>query len=145
MLKVIYLVFSLLNVFNGAWMLLFPQSWYTDLPADVPHTGPFNAHFVRDLGVASLVLSGPHWSDDFGYRPRAHPYRRHPDRTFAYDALAHRHSWRVSPRAYHACAFRATSSARACTLIVEPCFLISHDTYDVKNEIVTGKSANGLD
>lgn len=55
MLKVIYLIFSLLNLFNGAWMLLFPQSWYTDLPADVPHTGPFNAHFVRDLGVAFLV------------------------------------------------------------------------------------------
>jgi hypothetical protein len=55
MLKVIYLLFSLLNLFNGAWMLLFPQSWYTDLPAAVPHTGPFNAHFVRDLGVAFLV------------------------------------------------------------------------------------------
>jgi hypothetical protein len=55
MLKVIYLVFSLLNLFNGAWMLLFPQSWYTNLPAAVPHTGPFNAHFVRDLGVAFLV------------------------------------------------------------------------------------------
>ena len=55
MLKVIYLVFSFLNLVNGAWMLLFPQSWYTDLPADVPHTGPFNAHFVRDLGVAFLV------------------------------------------------------------------------------------------
>ncbi|HWN08929.1 MAG TPA: hypothetical protein VNO50_06555 [Pyrinomonadaceae bacterium] len=55
MLKFIYLLFSLLNLFNGAWMLLFPQSWYNDLPADVPHTGPFNAHFVRDLGVAFLV------------------------------------------------------------------------------------------
>ena len=55
MLKVIYLVLSFLNLFSGAWMLLFPQSWYTDLPADVPHTGPFNAHFVRDLGVAFLV------------------------------------------------------------------------------------------
>jgi hypothetical protein len=55
MLKFIYLLFSLLSLSNGAWMLLFPQSWYTDLPADVPHTGPFNAHFVRDLGVAFLV------------------------------------------------------------------------------------------
>ena len=55
-LKVIYLLFSLLNLLNGAWMLLFPQSWYTNLPADVPHTGPFNAHFVRDLGVAFLVV-----------------------------------------------------------------------------------------
>jgi hypothetical protein len=57
MLKFLYHVFSLLNLFNGAWMLLFPQSWYTDLPADVPHTGPFNAHFVRDLGVASIVAA----------------------------------------------------------------------------------------
>ncbi len=55
MLKFIYLLFSFLNLFNGGWMLLFPQSWYTNLPADVPHTGPFNAHFVRDLGVAFLV------------------------------------------------------------------------------------------
>ena len=55
MLKVIYLIFSVLSLFNGGWMLLFPQSWYNDLPADVPHTGPFNAHFVRDLGVAFLV------------------------------------------------------------------------------------------
>ena len=55
MLKFIYLLFSLLNLFNGAWMLLFPNSWYTHLPAAVPHTGPFNAHFIRDLGVAFLV------------------------------------------------------------------------------------------
>lgn len=55
MLKFIYLLFSLLNLFNGAWMLLFPRSWYNDLPAAVPHTGPFNARFVRDLGVAFLV------------------------------------------------------------------------------------------
>jgi len=57
MLKVVYLSFSLLNLVNGAWMLLFPQSWYTDLPAAVPHTGPFNAHFVRDIGVAFIVSS----------------------------------------------------------------------------------------
>jgi hypothetical protein len=55
MLKFIYFVFSLLNLLNGGWMLFFPQSWYTDLPAGVSHTGPFNAHFVRDLGVAFLV------------------------------------------------------------------------------------------
>ena len=56
MLKLIYLVFGLLSLINGAWMLLFPLSWYTDLPADVPHTGPFNPHFVRDLGVVFLIV-----------------------------------------------------------------------------------------
>lgn len=56
MLKLFYVMACVLSLFNGAWMLLFPQSWYTDLPAAVPHTGPFNAHFVRDLGVAFLVI-----------------------------------------------------------------------------------------
>lgn len=56
MLKLIYLIFGLLSLFNGAWMLLFPLSWYTDLPAAVPNTGPFNPHFVRDLGVVFLIV-----------------------------------------------------------------------------------------
>ncbi len=38
-------------------MLLFPQSWYTDFPAAIPHTGPFNPHFVRDLAVTFLVVA----------------------------------------------------------------------------------------
>jgi len=29
--------------------------WYTDLPAAVPDTGPFNPHFVRDIGCAFLT------------------------------------------------------------------------------------------
>jgi hypothetical protein len=33
-----------------------PTVVYTDLPADVPHTGPFNQHFVRDLGVVFLIV-----------------------------------------------------------------------------------------
>jgi len=57
MLKLIYLIFGLLSLVNGAWMLLFPLSWYTDLPAAVPNTGPFNPHFVRDLGVVFLIAA----------------------------------------------------------------------------------------
>lgn len=38
-------------------MLFFPLSWYNDFPADVPHTGPFNPHLVRDLGVVFLVVA----------------------------------------------------------------------------------------
>ncbi len=38
-------------------MLLFPRSWYADFPADISHTGPFNPHFVRDLGVVYLVVA----------------------------------------------------------------------------------------
>ena len=57
MLKLFYLVACFLSVVNGAWMLFFPLSWYTDFPAAVSHTGPFNHHFVRDLGVAYTVVA----------------------------------------------------------------------------------------
>ena len=55
--RLFYLIASVTSLANGAWMLLFPRSWYTDFPADVSHTGPFNPHFVRDLGVVYLVVA----------------------------------------------------------------------------------------
>lgn len=33
---------------NGLWMLLGLESWYHNLPAVVPDTGPFNHYFVRE-------------------------------------------------------------------------------------------------
>lgn len=39
---------------NGLAMLLMPETWYHAVPS-VPHTGPFNPHFVRDIGCAYLV------------------------------------------------------------------------------------------
>ena len=41
---------------NALWMLVGPMHWYTDLPAAVPDTGPFNPHFVRDIGCAFLTV-----------------------------------------------------------------------------------------
>lgn len=41
---------------NALWMLAGPMHWYTDLPAAVPDTGPFNPHFVRDIGCAFLAI-----------------------------------------------------------------------------------------
>lgn len=61
MLKVIYLVGSFISFINGGWMLFFPLSWYENFPASIPHTGPFNSHFVRDLGVAFLVVAVAFW------------------------------------------------------------------------------------
>ncbi|MFN8176344.1 MAG: hypothetical protein U0167_00255 [bacterium] len=40
---------------NGLWMLASPFSWFHVLPADVPDYGPFNPHFVRDIGCAYVV------------------------------------------------------------------------------------------
>lgn len=39
---------------NGLFMLAAPADWYVTVPG-VVETGPFNAHFVRDIGVTYLV------------------------------------------------------------------------------------------
>lgn len=39
---------------NGLLMLGVPFDWYEAVPG-VVKTGPFNAHFVRDIGAAYLV------------------------------------------------------------------------------------------
>jgi len=44
------------TIANALWMLAGPMHWYTDLPAAVPDTGPFNPHFVRDIGCAFLTV-----------------------------------------------------------------------------------------
>ena len=41
---------------NGLWMLTAPLTWYDTIPG-VVDTGPFNSHFIRDIGFA-FVLSG---------------------------------------------------------------------------------------
>lgn len=41
---------------NGAFMLAAPALWYDSVPG-LPHTGPFNPHFVSDIGVAYVVAS----------------------------------------------------------------------------------------
>ncbi|HEY4343796.1 MAG TPA: hypothetical protein VGN05_05580 [Parvibaculum sp.] len=40
---------------NAAYMLANPLSWYGAVDG-VPDTGPFNPHFVRDIGVAYLTI-----------------------------------------------------------------------------------------
>lgn len=47
---------SLGNLANGAWMLADPTGWYTTLPAAVPDFGPLNEHFVRDIGSTFTML-----------------------------------------------------------------------------------------
>lgn len=42
---------------NGAAMLLQPNPWYLAVPG-VIETGPFNDHFVRDIGATYLACAG---------------------------------------------------------------------------------------
>ncbi len=50
------LVLGIGTLANAAWMLAGPMHWYDMLPAAVPDTGPFNPHFVRDIGCAFLTV-----------------------------------------------------------------------------------------
>lgn len=42
---------------NGVYMLVSPEAWYFAVPG-VTTTGPFNQHFVRDIGLIFLFLGG---------------------------------------------------------------------------------------
>ena len=50
------LVFGLISLGNAVWMLVAPLHWYQELPAEVPDFGPFNPHFVRDIGCAFATI-----------------------------------------------------------------------------------------
>lgn len=40
---------------NGVFMTLAPEAWYWLVPG-VPDRGPFNPHFVRDIGMIYLLI-----------------------------------------------------------------------------------------
>ncbi|MCC7254121.1 hypothetical protein [Hyphomicrobium sp.] len=42
---------------NGTLMLVNPERWYLAVPG-VTTTGPFNQHFVRDIGLVFLLVGG---------------------------------------------------------------------------------------
>lgn len=49
-------VFALGCFVNALIMLAAPAVWYATTPG-VEHTGPYNPHFVRDIGLAYLTLA----------------------------------------------------------------------------------------
>jgi hypothetical protein len=54
MRRTITAIFALLTIFNGTLMLFDGASWYESVPG-VIETGPYNPHFVQDIGAAFLV------------------------------------------------------------------------------------------
>lgn len=47
-------ILAVFNVANGLVMLFASSVWWNSVPG-VPDTGPFNLHFVQDVGVSFLV------------------------------------------------------------------------------------------
>ena len=52
----LFLIFGGISLANAVWMFVDPLRWYHDLPAGVPDFGPFNPHFVRDIGCAFATV-----------------------------------------------------------------------------------------
>lgn len=60
-------VLALLLGANAVFMLVAPLAWYDAVPG-VALTGAYNPHFVRDIGMAYLVVvAGLGW---FAWKPR---------------------------------------------------------------------------
>jgi len=51
------LLLGVLAEANGALMLIWPEAWYWAVPG-VAITGPFNQHFIRDIGLIYLLIGG---------------------------------------------------------------------------------------
>lgn len=41
---------------NGVFMLIAPEAWYFAVPG-VTTTGPFNQHFIRDIGLVYVLMA----------------------------------------------------------------------------------------
>jgi hypothetical protein len=54
--RALLLLLGLLHIANGLFMLIAPADWYMSVPG-VTATGPFNPHFILDIGMA-FVASG---------------------------------------------------------------------------------------
>jgi hypothetical protein len=52
--QVLVALAGLVALVNGMFMLVRPLDWYGLVPT-VPFTGPYNGHFVRDIGAAYLA------------------------------------------------------------------------------------------
>lgn len=57
LVRALLILLGLFHILNGAFMLVAPGLWYTMVPG-VIDTGPFNQHFVYDVGMAFAASGG---------------------------------------------------------------------------------------
>ena len=53
-------LFALFNLANGLAMIIAPMTWY-ELTPGAAEVGPFNVHFVRDIGIAYIAAGAGLW------------------------------------------------------------------------------------
>jgi hypothetical protein len=68
-IRALLLVLGLFHLANGVMMLFAPAPWFATVPG-VSMTGPFNHHFVQDVGLA-FIASGAGLGLSARVRPHA--------------------------------------------------------------------------
>lgn len=87
--RILLILVGLAHIVNGGSMLLDPAAWYHGVPG-VAGTGPFNAHFIQDIGLifiasgAGLTLGAKARHADFALAGATWP---------ALHALLHIYGW----------------------------------------------------
>ena len=62
LIRTTYNFIGSISVGNGLWMIFSATSWYQYMPVAASDTGPMNAHFVHDVGLAFLLAgAGAIW------------------------------------------------------------------------------------
>ena len=54
--RVLAAILAAFHGFNGLRMIFDPAGWYASVPG-IEHTGPFNGHFVPDIGFAFVTAA----------------------------------------------------------------------------------------
>jgi hypothetical protein len=55
--KITVMVIGVIYALNGAIMWVWPHLWYDTIPG-ISMMGPFNSHFVRDIGLVYIIGGG---------------------------------------------------------------------------------------
>ena len=55
LIKILALLLGMLAIINGVIMIFSPEPWYWAV-AGVADRGPFNQHFLRDIGIIYLLI-----------------------------------------------------------------------------------------
>ena len=71
LIRALLLLLGLFHLADGLLMLFAPGQWFAAVPG-VPMTGPFNHHFVQDVGLA-FIASGAGLGLGATSRPYAGP------------------------------------------------------------------------
>ncbi len=56
-MRLVLIVIAISYGLNGLWMLVDPKLWYDTIPG-ISMLGPYNTHFLRDVGLVYGVCAG---------------------------------------------------------------------------------------